>query len=44
MQWSAEWRFEGDEVLTPGTAIFLAGNIAQLAKWTGSIVWAEIPR
>lgn len=43
-QWTAEWRFDGDEVLTPGTAIFVAGNIAMLSKFSGSIVWAEIDR
>lgn len=43
-QWTAEWRFEGEEVLTPGTAIFVAGNIAMLSKFTGSLVWAELGR
>jgi hypothetical protein len=36
--------FDGDEVLTPGTAVFVAGNIATLAKWTGSLTWAEVSR
>ena len=43
-QWRSEIVFHGEEVLTPGTAIFLAGNIATLSKLTGSIVWAEIDR
>jgi hypothetical protein len=43
-QWMSEFRFHGEEVLTPGTAIFVAGNIATLSKFTGSIVWAEIDR
>lgn len=43
-QWRTEILFHGEEVLTPGTAIFVAGNIATLAKFTGSIVWAEIGR
>lgn len=37
-------QFDGDLVVTPGSAIFVAGNIATLAKWTGSITWAEISR
>lgn len=36
--------FGGEEVLTPGTAVFVAGNIATLAKWSGSLTWAEITR
>lgn len=43
-QWAAEFVFNGEEVLTPGTAIFVAGNIATLSKFTGSLVWAEITR
>ncbi len=42
--WNVEWTFQGEEVLTPGTAIFVAGNIATLSKFSGSIVWAEVPR
>jgi hypothetical protein len=34
----------GDVVLTPGSALFLAGNIALLAKAAPTIVWAEIDR
>ncbi len=44
MAYRNEIRFQGEEVLTPGTAIFVAGNIATLAKHTGSIVWAEVAR
>lgn len=36
--------YDGDVVVTPGTAIFVAGNIATLAKWSGSLTWAEISR
>lgn len=36
--------FQGDEVLVPGTAVFVAGNIATLAKWSGSLTWAEVTR
>lgn len=43
-QWMAEVAFDGEEVLTPGTAIFVAGNIATLSKFTGSLVWAEVGR
>lgn len=43
-QWQTEFKFDGDVVLTPGTAVFLAGNIATLSKWTGSVTWAEISR
>jgi hypothetical protein len=44
MPYSNEIVFNGEEVLTPGTAVFVAGNIATLAKFTGSLVWAEITR
>lgn len=44
MQWSASIDFAGEVVVTPGSAIFLAGNIAQLAKWAGSLSWAEVSR
>lgn len=44
MAYRNEITFDGEEVLTPGTAIFVAGNIATLSKLTGSIVWAEIDR
>jgi len=43
-QWSSEILFHGEEVLTPGTAAFVCGNIATLSKFTGSLVWAEIGR
>lgn len=36
--------FEGEIVLPPNTAVFLAGNIATLAKWSGSLVWAEVDK
>jgi hypothetical protein len=36
--------FSGEEVLAPGTAVFVAGNIATLAKWSGSLTWAEETR
>lgn len=44
MPYTNEIVFNGEEVLTPGTAVFVAGNIATLAKFTGSLVWAEITR
>jgi len=43
-QWKSDFEFGGDVVVTPGSAVFLAGNIATLAKFTGSLVWAEISR
>jgi hypothetical protein len=42
--WKTEFNFDGDLVVTPGEAVFLAGNIAQLTKWAGGITWAEISR
>lgn len=36
--------FSGELVIPPGNAIFVAGNIATLAKWSGSVVWAEVDR
>lgn len=36
--------FSGELVVTPGSAIFVAGNIATLAKWSGSLMWAEVDR
>lgn len=44
MAFRNEIEFSGEEVLTPGTAIFVAGNIATIAKYTGSLVWAEVTR
>jgi hypothetical protein len=44
-QWVSKFDFDlGDLVVTPGMAIFVAGNIAQLSTWAASIVWAEISR
>lgn len=39
-----DFNFDGDFVITPGSAIFLAGNIATLSKWAGSLTWAEVER
>lgn len=36
--------YDGELVIPPGNAIFVAGNIATLAKWSGSLVWAEVDR
>ena len=44
VQWTAYFEFDGDAVVAPGTAIFIAGNIATLSKFTGSITWAEVSR
>jgi len=42
--WKADIDFDGDVVVTPGSAIFLAGNIATLTTWSGSLTWAEVSR
>jgi len=44
MPYASGIRFDGDVILTPGTAVFVAGNIATLAKLALSLTWAEIPR
>ncbi len=43
-QWTTRMDFDGDIVATPGTALFLAGNIAPVCKYAGSVTWAEIAR
>jgi hypothetical protein len=42
--WKTAFDFEGDIVVTPGQAIFVAGNIATLSKWSGSLTWLETSR
>lgn len=44
MAFNNEIKFAGEIVLTPGSAVFVAGNIATLAKWSGSLMWAEVDR
>ena len=34
--------FDGTTIATPGSAIFVAGNIATLIKVAGSLTWAEV--
>lgn len=41
--WTAKARFDGDCGIQPGTALFVAGNIATLTKWACSITWSEEP-
>lgn len=41
-QWGAWYKFDGEVVLSPGTAIYVAGNIATLSKFVCSISWVEI--
>ena len=43
-QWQSSFDFEGDLVVVPGMAIFVAGAIATLSKHAGSISWAEVDR
>ena len=40
-QWNAECKFDGDVRLLPGSAVFLAGNIATLITMAPSLVWEE---
>jgi hypothetical protein len=40
-QWSAMYKFNGEVCVSPGTAIYVAGNIATLSKFTCSISWIE---
>lgn len=40
-QWLATVDFPGDVILPPGTAIFVAGNIATLVTLAGSMTWVE---
>lgn len=37
----ATYSFDGTVILPPGTAVWLAGNIAGLKKIAASIIWAE---
>ena len=36
-------KFDGDCIVEPNTAVWLAGNIATLAKWASTIAWIEEP-
>ena len=38
----AKAEFDGTAIATPGSAIFVAGNIATLIKVAGSLTWAEV--
>jgi hypothetical protein len=40
-QWLARVDFDGDTIVSPGTAVFVAGNIATLSKFTCSLSWIE---
>ena len=42
-QWKADYKFDGYPEVTPGNAIFVAGNIATLITATCSIIWEESP-
>lgn len=33
--------FDGETLIYPNSAVFLAGNIATLSKWAGGVSWAE---
>lgn len=40
-QWKTDFDFDGSVIVSPGTAIFVAGNIATLAKLCCSLGWIE---
>lgn len=40
-QWKAEVEFPGDVILPPGSAVFVAGNIATLVIMAGTMTWVE---
>lgn len=40
-QWKAHIDFDGDVIIPPGSALFLAGNIATLITLAPSITWVE---
>lgn len=42
--WQFFREFDGDLILPPNQAIFLAGNIATLSTWAATIKWFEEPR
>lgn len=39
--WTVRHVFNGDLGILPGTVLCVAGNIATLSKWAGSITWQE---
>ena len=39
--WTFKHRYEGDCGIYPGTAVFVAGNIATLSTWACSLTWSE---
>ena len=39
----SKYDFNGQVVMSPGTGIFVAGNIAVLVKMAISIIWEEVP-
>jgi hypothetical protein len=43
MPYVNEINFQGEKS-SPGQAVFVAGNIATLAKWSGSLLWAEVDK
>lgn len=42
-QWKTGYDFDGYPAVKPGTAIFVAGNIATLIKVACTLIWAENP-
>jgi hypothetical protein len=41
--WQRTEYYDGDLIVPPGTAIFLASNIAGVATYAQSLVWEEVP-
>ncbi len=41
--WTMKEKFDGECLIYPGTAVWLAGNIATLTTWASCFVWAEVP-
>ncbi len=43
IQYKVGYKFDGYPILEPGTAIFVAGNIATLVKMVCTLIWKEVP-
>lgn len=40
---NVDFDFDGQVIVTPGSAVFICGSIAQTGLFTTSLVWAEVP-
>jgi hypothetical protein len=43
MFWNQFYDFDGGLIVSPGTAIFVANNVAGVATWNISVLWEEAP-